>query len=47
MIHALFDSNHLDLLPVLTLEEQAYAVSLVGTYEALIRMSGQRWETVS
>ena len=45
--HALFDSNRLDLLPVLTLEEQAYAVSLFGTYEALIRMSGQRWETVA
>lgn len=44
--HSLFDGLKLDVTSVLSLEEQAYAVELVGITEALRRLSGQRWEPV-
>ena len=39
--HALYDSGQLDLLPVLTTVEQAYAVELVGLEEAYRRITNQ------
>lgn len=45
--HHLFDAARLDILPVLTREEQAYAVELVGTVEAIQRMTGCRWEATA
>lgn len=40
--HQAFDGLRLDILPYLTLGEQAYAVELVGLVEALRRVSGMR-----
>jgi 5-methylcytosine-specific restriction endonuclease McrA len=45
--HQRFDSGRLDILPVLTRDEQAYAVELVGTVEAIQRMTGCRWEAAA
>jgi hypothetical protein len=40
--HPAYDAHRLDLLPYLTLEEQAYAVSLVGMHEAYRRITNTR-----
>jgi 5-methylcytosine-specific restriction endonuclease McrA len=40
--HAAYDQGKLDLLPYLTREEQAYAVELVGLYEAYRRTTNER-----
>lgn len=40
MCHALYDDRRLDLLPVLTVEEQAAAVRKVGIVSATRRMCG-------
>lgn len=40
--HTQYDSHTLDLLPVLTLSEQAYAVGLVGMASAWRIITGQR-----
>ena len=40
--HAAYDQGKLDILPFLTREEQAFAVSLVGLYEAYRRTTNQR-----
>lgn len=40
--HAAFDQGKLDILPYLTLEEQAYAVELVGLAEAYQRTTNTR-----
>lgn len=40
--HGLYDSHRLDLLPFLTLTEQARAVSHVGIVRALTRTTGKR-----
>lgn len=40
--HGLFDSNRLDITGLLSHEEQAYAVSLVGIAEAMRRLTGDR-----
>jgi 5-methylcytosine-specific restriction endonuclease McrA len=40
--HAEYDQGTLDLLPYLTRDEQAYAVVLVGLYEAYRRTTNER-----
>lgn len=40
--HPAFDGHGLDLLPYLTREEQAYAVGLVGLFEAYRRITNER-----
>lgn len=40
--HVEYDQGRLDLLPYLTREEQAYAVELVGLYEAYRRTTNER-----
>lgn len=40
--HTAYDAGRLDLLPYLTREEQAYAVELVGLYEAFRRTTNER-----
>lgn len=40
--HVAYDQGRLDILPVLTREEQAYAVELVGLYEAYRRTTNER-----
>lgn len=40
--HGLYDEGALDLLPVLSLVEQAYAVELVGLEEARRRITNER-----
>lgn len=40
--HRAFDEGKLDLLPYLTRDEQAYAVELVGLYEAYRRTTNER-----
>lgn len=40
--HRAFDEERLDLLPYLTRDEQAYAVELVGLFEAYRRISNDR-----
>jgi len=40
--HRSFDEGSLDILPYLSLEEQAYVVSLVGIAEAYRRTTGER-----
>lgn len=40
--HLAYDQGGLDVLPYLTREEQAYAVELVGLYEAYRRTTNQR-----
>lgn len=40
--HAAYDQGRLDLLPFLTLEEQSYAVKLVGLAEAYRRVTNTR-----
>jgi 5-methylcytosine-specific restriction endonuclease McrA len=40
--HAAYDAHRLDLLPYLTLAEQAYATGLVGLAEAYRRTTNER-----
>lgn len=40
--HRNYDARSLDILPLLTYEEQAAAVALVGITRAVHRMTGQR-----
>lgn len=40
--HISYDQGRLDVLPYLTREEQAYAVELVGLYEAYRRTTNER-----
>jgi hypothetical protein len=40
--HCAYDQHRLDLLPYLSHEEQAYAVELVGLFEAYRRISSER-----
>lgn len=40
--HRAYDEGGMDLLPYLTREEQAYAVELVGLYEAYRRTTNER-----
>lgn len=40
--HSAFDAHDLDLLPVLTRDEQAHAVRLVGLYSAYRQITGER-----
>lgn len=40
--HLLYDGGSLDILPVLTREEQAYAVELVGLEEARRYLTNER-----
>lgn len=40
--HAAYDQGRLDLLPYLERDEQAYAVELVGLFEAYRRISNDR-----
>lgn len=42
LCHAAYDECRLDLLPFLSLEEQAFAVGLVGMHEAYRRVTNQR-----
>lgn len=42
LTHMAYDAGNLDLLPYLTLSEQAYAVELVGIAEAYQRITGER-----
>lgn len=39
--HSAYDSGRLDILPVLTIPEQTYAVSLVGIAEAYRRTTAE------
>jgi 5-methylcytosine-specific restriction endonuclease McrA len=41
--HRAYDERQLDVLPYLTLSEQAYAVFLVGIVSAMERTTSQRW----
>lgn len=41
--HAEYDQGKLDILPMLTRDEQAYAVELVGLFEAYRRITNERW----
>jgi hypothetical protein len=41
--HRLYDNGELDILPYLTLEEQAHAASHVGLLGALKRTTGERY----
>lgn len=40
--HPLYDGHQLDILPILTREEQAYAVELAGLLGAYRQITGQR-----
>jgi hypothetical protein len=40
--HRSFDEGTLDILPLLTREEQSYAVLLVGLHEAYRRLTNSR-----
>lgn len=40
--HSAYDNHRLDVLPLLTREEQAYAVELVGLQAAYRQITGQR-----
>lgn len=42
MCHVAYDEGTLDLLPHLTLDEQAYAAELVGLAEAYQRITNER-----
>lgn len=45
--HVLYDQSKLDLLPYLTQAEQAYAVELVGLFEAYRRITNERWSAAA
>lgn len=45
--HAAYDQSKLDILSVLTRDEQAYAVELVGLFEAYRRITGERWRAAA
>jgi hypothetical protein len=40
--HTAYDGGRLDILPLLSLEEQSYAVGLVGMAEAMRRITNER-----
>lgn len=42
-VHRAYDEGHVDLLPYLTLEEQAHAASHLGLLGALRRTTGDRY----
>ena len=44
--HRLYDNGEFDLLPYLTLAEQAHAVSHLGLIGALKRTTNERWAPV-
>jgi hypothetical protein len=44
--HCLQEQGKIDILPLLTLQEQAHAVSHLGILGALRQLTGRRWEAV-
>lgn len=44
LVHSSYDDHRFDVLPLLTLDEQAHAVEHLGLLRALRRVTGTRWQ---